>query len=142
MQQAYDHQYSQKLAAIWKRPRTPNSNRPETDCNTADARIPLRPPVREAWSLYLDEMAVFLWDEFQTLVTTSSIRRALVTKGWSKTTARQRAREQMPICETIICILSRTFNCITWFTLMNLDVTKGLGLDGQVGHYLARPLCK
>lgn len=32
-------------------------------------------------SLYLDEMAVFLWDEFQTLVTTSSIRRALVSKG-------------------------------------------------------------
>lgn len=27
--------------------------------------------------LYLDEMVVFLWDEFQTLVTTSSIRRAL-----------------------------------------------------------------
>lgn len=44
--------------------------------------------------LYLDEMAVFLWDEFQTLVTVSSIRRALVAKGWSKKTARQRAREQ------------------------------------------------
>ena len=44
--------------------------------------------------LYLDEMAVFLWDEFQTMVITSSIRRALVAKGWSKKTARQRAREQ------------------------------------------------
>ena len=31
--------------------------------------------------LYLDEMAVFLWDEFRTLVTTSSIRRALVANG-------------------------------------------------------------
>ena len=38
-------------------------------------------------SLYLDEMAIFLWDEFQTLVTTSSIRRAPVAKGWSKKTA-------------------------------------------------------
>ncbi|OQD72532.1 hypothetical protein PENANT_c242G05870, partial [Penicillium antarcticum] len=28
--------------------------------------------------LYLDEMAVFLWDEFQAMITTSSIRRALV----------------------------------------------------------------
>jgi transposase len=44
--------------------------------------------------LYLDEMVVFLWDEFQTLVTTSSIRRALVAKGWSKKTARNRAKEQ------------------------------------------------
>lgn len=31
--------------------------------------------------LYLEEMAIFLWDEFQTIVTTSSIRRALVAKG-------------------------------------------------------------
>ena len=44
--------------------------------------------------LYLDEMAIFLWDEFETLVTTSSIRRALVAKGWSKKTARQQARER------------------------------------------------
>jgi hypothetical protein len=28
--------------------------------------------------LYLDEMVVFLWDEFQTMVTTSSIRKARV----------------------------------------------------------------
>ncbi|KAJ5333178.1 uncharacterized protein N7506_006961 [Penicillium brevicompactum] len=39
-------------------------------------------------------MAVFLWDEFRTMVTTSSIRRALVAKGWSKKSARQRGREQ------------------------------------------------
>ena len=31
--------------------------------------------------LYLNKMAVFLWDEFCMRVTTSSIRRALVTKG-------------------------------------------------------------
>lgn len=44
--------------------------------------------------LYLEEMAVFLWDGFQTLATTSSIRRALVSKGWSKKVAQQRAKEQ------------------------------------------------
>jgi transposase len=38
--------------------------------------------------LYLDEMTIFLWDEFRTLVTTSSIRRALVVKGWSKKSTR------------------------------------------------------
>jgi hypothetical protein len=31
--------------------------------------------------LYLDEIAIFLWDEFQMLATTSSIRRALVSQG-------------------------------------------------------------
>lgn len=44
--------------------------------------------------LYLDEMAVFLWDEFQTMITTSSIRRTLVATGLSKKAARQRAKEQ------------------------------------------------
>jgi transposase len=44
--------------------------------------------------LYLDEIAVFLRDGFQTKVTTSSIRRALVASGWSKKAVRQRASEQ------------------------------------------------
>jgi transposase len=30
--------------------------------------------------LHLDEMAVFLWEEFRTMITTSSIRRVLVAK--------------------------------------------------------------
>jgi hypothetical protein len=38
----------------------------------------------EKSALSLDEMAVFLWDEFETQVTTSSIRRAIVAHGWSK----------------------------------------------------------
>lgn len=44
--------------------------------------------------LYLDEMAVFLWDEFRTLSTTSSIRRAVLAKGWSKRCTRQQVRER------------------------------------------------
>lgn len=39
-------------------------------------------------------MAVFLWDEFQAMVTISSIIRALVARYWSKMAARQRAKEQ------------------------------------------------
>jgi len=45
-------------------------------------------------SLYLDEMAVFLWDEFQIYVTTCSISRALTSIGWSKKTVRQKAKER------------------------------------------------
>jgi hypothetical protein len=32
-------------------------------------------------TLYLDKIAVFLWDEFQTLVTISSIWKAPISKG-------------------------------------------------------------
>jgi transposase len=44
--------------------------------------------------LYLDEMAVFLWDEFGVLVTASTISRALTSIGWSKKVARQIAKER------------------------------------------------
>lgn len=43
---------------------------------------------------YLDEMAIFLWDEFEVLVTTWSSRRALKHEGWSKKASRQKARER------------------------------------------------
>nr|BAC54731.1 putative transposase [Aspergillus oryzae] len=44
--------------------------------------------------LYLDEMAIFVWHEFQIYATTSRIRRALSSKGWSKKAARQKAKER------------------------------------------------
>ena len=44
--------------------------------------------------LYIDEMVIFIWDEFQVLITDSSIKRALASAGWSKKVARQRAKEQ------------------------------------------------
>lgn len=43
---------------------------------------------------YLDEMAVFLWDEFEVNVPNSSIQRALKRAGWSKSVARRVARER------------------------------------------------
>jgi hypothetical protein len=39
-------------------------------------------------------MVVFLYDEFNVLVTTSSISRALASAGWSKKAARRVAKEQ------------------------------------------------
>lgn len=45
-------------------------------------------------SLYLDEMAVFLWDEFQIHVTACAISRALASIEWSKKTARQKAKQR------------------------------------------------
>ena len=44
--------------------------------------------------LYQDEMAIFLWDEFEVLMTTFSIRKALASIGWTKKAARRVAKEQ------------------------------------------------
>jgi transposase len=44
--------------------------------------------------LYQDEMAVFLCDGFEVLVSTFSISRALASIGWSKIAARQVAKER------------------------------------------------
>lgn len=43
---------------------------------------------------YLDEMAVFLWDEFGALFDPSTISRTLSRHGWSNKIIRRRAREQ------------------------------------------------
>ncbi|KAJ5783838.1 uncharacterized protein N7518_009515 [Penicillium psychrosexuale] len=75
MQQVHNHRYSQKPTAIRQRPRTSNSQRSETNRNTANDRRALRPPVEKP-GLYLNEKAVFLWDKSRTMITTSSIRRA------------------------------------------------------------------
>jgi len=54
----------------------------------------LREYLLENPELYLDKMAVFLWDEFEVLVTTPTISRTLISIGWSKKTIRRKAREQ------------------------------------------------
>lgn len=50
--------------------------------------------LKEKPTLYQDEMAVLLWDEFGKHVTIQSISRALASVGWSKKAARQIAKEQ------------------------------------------------
>ncbi len=44
--------------------------------------------------LYQDKIAIFLYDEFETVVTTSTISRALALAGWSKKAARRVAKER------------------------------------------------
>jgi transposase len=62
----------------------------------------ITPPVLEALceylldkpERYLDELAILLWDDFDVLITTASISRALVLMGWSKKSSRRVARER------------------------------------------------
>ncbi|KAJ5917546.1 hypothetical protein N7466_011100 [Penicillium verhagenii] len=64
-------------------------------------RRSITPPMLEALcdhllekpGLYVDEMVIFLLDEFRVQVTNSSLKRALASVGWSKV-ARQRAKER------------------------------------------------
>ena len=77
--------------------------------------------------LYLDEMVVFLWDEFEVLVTTWSIRRALKREGWSKKASKQKARERNTNLRDAYStfILYQTFPLITLSMWMNLDAING-----------------
>jgi transposase len=44
--------------------------------------------------MYQDEMALFLYDEFEILVNNSAVSRALASIGWTKKTTRQIAKER------------------------------------------------
>lgn len=93
-------------------------------------------------SLYLDEMAVFLWDEFQTPAMTSSIKRALASQGWSKKTTQQRAKEQnADLGEFYLHNLS-DFQLYHLVYVDESGVINGFNSDEQAGHHLVWPLCK
>ena len=64
----------------------------------------ITPPMLEALcdhltekpGLYLEEMAVFLYDEFDISASSSSIKRTLSSAGWTKKKAQQKAKERNP----------------------------------------------
>lgn len=89
--------------------------------------------LEEKPELYLDEMAVFLWDEFGTWAPTSSIRRALCANNWSKKAARQRAREQNK--DTRDCYL----NNLSEFRSHHLVYIDESGCNKQVGFKDSHP---
>jgi transposase len=78
-------------------------------------------------NLYLDEMAIFLWDEFDVQATKSSISRALVSKGWSKKTARVKARERN------LDLRDEYFHFISDFHSYHLVFIDECGCDKRIG---------
>jgi hypothetical protein len=56
----------------------------------------LRQHLLEKLFQYLDEIVVFLWDELEALVITSSISRALASIDWSNNAARRVPKERNP----------------------------------------------
>jgi hypothetical protein len=70
--------------------------------------------------LYLEEMAVFLWDEFDALLSPSSFSRALLSINWSKKTARRVAKERNPDLRDLYLHNLSAFRS-TPYTLTSLD---------------------
>lgn len=68
----------------------------------------LRDRLLEKPTLYLDDIAIFLWDEFALQATKASISRALRTKGWSEKTAQLKAQARHLIFGTNTFTLSQT----------------------------------
>lgn len=103
--------------------------------NHVGRRRSITPPMLDALcehllgkpGLYLDEMAVFLWDEFQTQVTKSSISRALAFRGWSKKTTQQRARERN------VDLRDAYFHNISEFCSEHLVFVDETGCDRRIG---------
>jgi hypothetical protein len=87
-------------------------------------------------------MAVFLWDDFQTMVTTSSIRRALVAKRWSRKTSRQRAREQNADLRDYYLQDLSDFYSYHLVYVGESGVIRGLDSGGPAGNHLTELLCK
>lgn len=75
-------------------------------------------------SHYIEEMVVFLWDEFQAMVTTSSIRKALSQIVGLRGLHGNVLENEIQIRETVVFIISQRL-CIVpsnLLLLMNLDV--------------------
>ncbi|KAJ5115113.1 hypothetical protein NUU61_000872 [Penicillium alfredii] len=78
--------------------------------------------------LCLEEMAKFLWDEFNILPSSSSIQRALSRVGWTKKTARQKPKEQNPQLRDFYQHKLSEFHS---YHLVFVDES---GCDKRVGH--------
>lgn len=78
--------------------------------------------------LFVEEMAIFLWDEFNVLPSSSSIKRALSRAKWTKKKAQQKAKEQNPELRDFYQHKLSKFHS---YQLVFVDES---GCDKRVGH--------
>lgn len=79
--------------------------------------------------LYLDEMAEFIWDEFNLSVSTDSVRRSLKVCNWSKKKTQRVACERDPdLRDACLRELSNLINLSLW---TNPAVTRPTGNFSQ-----------
>lgn len=78
-------------------------------------------------NIYLDEMAIFLWEEFAIQATKLSISRALASKGWSKKTSQVKARRHN------LDLREEYFHFISDFQSYHLVYVDESGCDKRIG---------
>jgi hypothetical protein len=78
--------------------------------------------------LYVKETTIFLWDEFNTLPSSTSIKRDLSRAGWTNKKGQQKAKEQNPQL--------RDFHQhkLSEFRSYHLVFVHESGCDKRVGH--------
>ncbi len=76
---------------------------------------------------YLDEMVIFLWDEFEAYVTKPTISRTLRSVGWSKKIARRVAKEQNADLRDFYLY---NLSAFCWYHLVYVDES---GCDKRIG---------
>lgn len=92
MQYALDPNDQADPTVLWHRQGAPEHARPAENDHASHASA-LCDRLLEKPDMYQDEMLVFLWDEFGTLVTTFSVSRVLASIGWSMKAVRRIAQE-------------------------------------------------
>ena len=85
----------------------------------------LRDYLTEKPGLYAEEMAIFLWDDFNVLPSPSSIKRALSQEGWTKKKHSREQKNRTLNCGVFISISYPSSIHAIWFLLMSLDVING-----------------
>lgn len=87
--------------------------------------------------LYVKEMAFFLWDEFNILPSSTSIKRDLSRAGWTKEKGQQKAKEQNPQLRDFYQHKLSEFRSYHLVLYMNPDVINGWDIGGLAGHRLS-----
>lgn len=84
--------------------------------------------LREKPDLHLDEMAIFLWDNFQEIVTISTISRSLASAKWSKKVARQTSKDRNADLRDVY------LHDVSAFSSYHLVFVDESGCDTRVGY--------
>lgn len=102
----------------------------------------LREHLVEKPDQYLDEMVLYLWDEFKISASTSGVSRALKSIGWSKKTCHLVAKGRNADLRDYYMYQLSSFRSYQLVYVDESGWTSGLDLDGQVGLRSERHLSR
>lgn len=96
----------------------------------------------EKLGLYLDEIVLFIQDEFWILIITLSIRKALIVIGQSKKSIVREPRNRIQNYRNYIFIISQNLSCTIQSMIIYLAIINKSDLGELASHYLVLPQSK